>query len=190
MKGFKDSTTQRNFSMELRKILMSDAVRDMVLPYNIYNTTYRFELTSSQARGILQYVVDTIPYDITITNLMKIDMIYYATKNITRRMGPLNFVMTYNEKNYQVNSPWWQDLSLKIKPFLTDAEKIKLRKSKETEYAIIIMHGKKALVKLIDGDRRAIAAKRYVKKELIDGKDEDAIRLLYKLNPDGLTKGE
>jgi len=192
VKGFKDSNDQRKFTLELRKILTSKEFTDMISIYNIHIGAYGHgELTGTSVEILLQYIVKKISYDITLEPNHNIIYYYYINGiDIANRLNGIDCIIKYNNCNYRIYSNFWDTLHLNINEYLSDAEKIQKRENIETDYAVVSINGKSALVKLIDGDRRAIASKRYVKKELIDGKDEEAIKLLYKLNPNGLTKGE
>jgi hypothetical protein len=87
----------------------------------------------------------------------------------------------FKSRKYELKTGYYVDKKLRLIRQSTDDELLKNRKKKYSDYAIIQHKGQKALVKFLTGDHKALTSK-YIKQDVVNGMDDDAIILLYKLN--------
>ena len=184
--GFKDSNEQKKCSYEIRSVFVKSFEDIKKLFTEKRLLLGRFALNDDEVEKLLNLIKSKVSFEIDFIG--KEDT--YIVLDLDRGWCSISYVdLLYNGKVYKFEADRYRT-SVGIRKYITTSEKIEKREQLETDYAIIKdAFGRQALVKFVDGDRRVFSEKRYIKKEFIDGKDENGIKLLYKLNPDGLQSG-
>lgn len=86
----------------------------------------------------------------------------------------------FKSRKYNLKSGYYREKKLRLTRKSSEEELLAKRKKKYSDYAIIEHRGEKALVRFLAGDHKALTSK-YIKQDIVNGMDDDAIILLYKL---------
>lgn len=193
MIGF-TNTERKKFRKELADYLNSDGL------FNILLNGMEFSRESSWRRGNTHYeyeynnavdLRELIFSKVTLKPEMIEGRVGVSTANIPEKDKSLltkgniyvsmHITITYNGRRYTISS--WRN-NLRMVQETTEYEKEERMKKVQTDYAIIQRNGKKALVKFLDGDRKALKRGSFIKKKTHENLTDDSVTLLFNLDPD------